>query len=146
MNKTMDKGIFKAFSKFYLDFARYGAEIEQRTWENRQPNKPLTFFITVPRTSHLKLENGKEAVGEELAKYLKDIVWKSMTDGLATDDRLTKYNLAPEQIDQILAGTRPKIKFKVREDDWTREKEEQSTLAALAKQVVFTKFLTEYEK
>lgn len=108
---------------------RYGVKIDHIQHGVGEDEKTHTFFISVPKSSHLTLDNGEEAAGMNLARYAKETFIAINRDG--TRDFITNVlgdnTLIPNQEDLITYI----VKAKVREEYWDREKEELATLVAM---------------
>ena len=108
---------------------RYGVGIDHIQHGVGEDEKIHTFFISVPKSSHLTLDNGEEAAGMNLARYAKEIFIAINKD--ATRDFITNVlgdnTLMSDQEDLVTYV----VKAKVREEDWDREKEESATLVAI---------------
>ncbi len=107
----------KRIKVLYLEMARYGVYLENMGdvfKEIESSNYPINFFISVPKKSHLTLEDGTPAIGEDLAKFFKQKLFETLAGDLQV--------IRPNDLLNFV-----KVLFKVREEEWTLEKEQIST-------------------
>lgn len=127
---------FKAFrNALVLRLAQYGVNIEDETKpiERTPTSSGLTFFISVPKSSELTLEDGTEACGEALAKYVKRLVYENHQNFVFGLD-----NGRFKPFEDIFKFE-VKVKYKERDEIWTREKEEKSTIDMMVKMIMYDK-------
>lgn len=108
---------------------RYGVEIDHIQHGSGEDENVYTFFISVPKSSHLTLDNGEEAADMNLARYTKEALIAINRDG--TNNFITNVLgddvVIPDQ-EKLVTYI---VKAKVREEDWDRQKEELATLVAV---------------
>lgn len=123
-------------SDIFLLFAKYGVDHDdvKVTNSNMDGFEEMTFFISVPSKSHLVLDSGEEASGEILAKMLKRSIIDRRIEHVKTC--FEKITGSSEILDYIIfreiAESTTKLRFKVRNEEWTRQKEEESTIMMMA--------------
>lgn len=122
-------------NELVLRLAQYGVNIEDETkpMERTATSSGLTFFISVPKNSELILDDGTEACGEALAKHVKRLVYENHQNFLfGTDNGKFKpfENIFTFEV---------KVKYKVRDEIWTKEKEEKNTIDMMVKLVMYDK-------
>lgn len=106
----------------YLEMARYGVILENMgdvKKEIQSKSYPINFFISVPEKSHLTLEDGTPAIGEDLAKFFKQKLFETLVGDL------NDYGIKNEDISKDF-----RLMFKIREEEWTLEKEQISSGSA----------------
>lgn len=126
-------------NELVLRLAQYGVNIEDETkpMERTATSSGLTFFISVPKNSELTLDDGTEACGEALAKYVKSLVYKNHQEFLFGVD-----NGRFKPFEDIFKFE-VKVKYKERDEIWTREKEEKSTIDMMVKMAAYDKIKKE---
>jgi len=107
----------------------YGVRIDHIQDGVGEDEKIHTFFISVPKSSHLTLDNGEEAAGMNLARYAKETFIAINRNGIRDfiTNVLGDNALMPDQEDLVTYI----VKAKVREEDWDKQKEELATLMAM---------------
>lgn len=114
----------RSIDTMILNLARYGVKIEDIKHEPESLFKSVVrFFVTVPQSSDLTLEDGTEASGENLAKYIKAVY------SMHRDELLKIYGLDSKMIQEVEEEV--KVKYKLRDERWTRSKEEENTLTMM---------------
>ena len=135
MQAEYQKDFRNCRNELVLRLAQYGVNIEGETkpMERTATSSGLTFFISVPMRSELTLEDGTEACGEALAKYVKTLVYQNHQNFLFGVD-----NGRFKPFEDIFKFE-VKVKYKVRDELWTREKEEKSTIDMMVKMAMYDK-------
>ena len=135
MQAEYQKDFRNCRNELVLRLAQYGVNIEDETkpMERTATSSGLTFFVSVPKNSELTLEDGSEACGEALAKYVKTLVYENHQNFLFGVD-----NGRFKPFEDIFKFE-VKVKYKVRDEIWTREKEASSTLDMMVKMAMYDK-------
>lgn len=120
-----------------IDFHRYGGKIDDIKQEGNivDPNFRLFIFVSVPKDTHLVDNAGEKMCGAHLASYLKlnmvdlfcdpsEYVREFLYKRYDINDRIFKEMVVPYFEGKI------SVKYKVRDEEWTRELEEEETAAA----------------
>lgn len=129
-----------------LDLYRYGVEIDAvRTGEQLKYGSVKSFFISVPKSSHMVLDNGEEACGEALAKYAKKVIGdtykNSAKEDLSKDHNETIVDLV---VDASWNEDYFKLNYKERDEVWTREKEEYQTMVSMVAAMEIAKTINNF--
>ena len=138
MQAEHQKEFMRSTNEFVLRMAQYGVIVEDTKMLERTSNSSgVAFFITVPKESDLKLEDGSEASGENLAKYVKQLAYDNHHDFLYGIDN-GKY----KQFEGLLEY-KVSVKYKTRDEVWTKQKEETNTIDMMARLVTMYKLQKE---
>lgn len=135
MNNVNEFLIIKStVNKILVDITRYGVRIDKVDCSPFDGiSQVKSFFISVPKSSHMALDNGEEACDAALAKYVKKTFIEEFKK--ACDDALSgeEHNpiIAELATNMTHNDTYFKVKFKVRDEVWTRQDEERATLLAM---------------
>ena len=122
----------KATNSFFLRLAQYGVIVEEsKMLERTSTSSGIAFFISVPKESELKLEDGSEASGENLAKYVKQLAYDNHHEFLYGVD-----NGKFKPFENILEY-KVSVKYRDRDEVWTKQKEENGTIDMMAKLAVW---------
>lgn len=137
LDEKYEEAFNKSKDNLFLRSAQFGVELkgEPKPMERTATSSGITFFISVPKKSELKLDDGSEASGEALAKWFKQMVIDSHDEVVYGVDNLRHLH--------GLINFKVSVKYKVRDEIWTEEKEEQSTLNMMAKLITINKLKQE---
>ena len=118
----------KELNLVMVDLWRYGVKIDKIDHNDLDTNTVGTFFISVPKSSHLTLKSGEEASDITLAKYAKDTIRRSLAVNV-NEFMLSTFGSTAQDLEEI--QDQYKFKAKIRDEVWDREKEEIATLVAI---------------
>ena len=131
MQAQYQKEFMKSTNSFFLRLAQYGVIVEEaKMLERTVTSSGIAFFISVPRESELKLEDGSEAAGENLAKYVKQLAYDNHHEFLYGVD-----NGKFKPFESILEY-KVIVKYRDRDEVWTKQKEESNTMDMKARLAV----------
>lgn len=137
LDERHEEAFNRSKNNLFLRSAQFGVELEREPepMERTMTSSGITFFISVPKKSELKLDDGTEASGEALAKWFKQMVIDSHDEVVYGVDNLRHFH--------GFIDFKVSVKYKVRDEIWTEEKEEQSTLHMMAKLITINKLKQE---
>ncbi len=137
-NAKYQKAFKDSKNNLFLRSAQYGVEIEgdAKPLERTLTSSGIAFFISVPERSELKLDDGSEASGEALAKWFKQAVINSHDEVLyGTEEKFSQF--------RGLIDFKVSVKYKTRDEVWTRAKEAENTLNMMVKLAIADKLINE---
>ena len=113
-------------SKSLVDLGRYGVKIEHVKRDTTYGEFGVCFFISIPESSELLLEDNEIAEGKALERYIKEyIVREYIGSFLNSYTGKILVNMIEEHKKDV------HVKVKTRPEHWTKEKEIETNMLNL---------------
>lgn len=124
-------------SKSLVDLGRYGVKIEHVKRDTTYGDLGVCFFISIPESSELLLEDNEIAEGKALERYIKEYIIREYIESFVSSDSFFESTKLNPYTGRILMDIMEKhkkdvhVKVKTRPEHWTKEKEIETNMLNL---------------